>query len=303
VLSEGSGSPFRRGGVARAVATRHEQDMRPGALSWLLLGLVALMPGSARPSAQSAEGPPAQPAGVTLRYEVSWSLIPLLEIESRSRVDPSDYAMDVEMETVGVVDLLFSWRANQATRGALESAQVAPRSFRSASEFRGRRQDIDLGYGPQGLDRERVEGSTVEASEREEVPPELRRDTVDPLSAVVQVSRRLVAGGTCTGTSRVFDGVRRYDLNYEDLGERELEDGEKFTGRARLCRATMVPIGGFWRPTDREPDSLHHIDAYWAAPWPGADPVPVKLALEGSRGTLDVRLVEALPGDRPSRDS
>jgi hypothetical protein len=278
--------------------------MRLGAASWLLLlALVAAAAEKPEASAPAAEAHPAENAAVTLRYEVSWSLLPLLEIESRTRVDPSDYEMDVEMETVGVVDLLFSWRANQATRGALTSAQVAPQSFRSASEFRGRRQDIDLGYGPQGLDRERVEGSTVDPSEREEVPPELRRDTVDPLSAVVQVSRRLVAGESCAGTARVFDGVRRYDLNYEDLGERELEDDEKFAGRARLCRATMVPIGGFWRPTDREPDSLHHIDAYWAPPWPGADPVPVRLALEGSRGTLDVRLVEALPGDRPSRDS
>jgi hypothetical protein len=278
--------------------------MRLGAASLLLLlALVAAAAGKPEATAPVGEALPAQSAAVTLRYEVSWSLIPLLEIESRSRVAPSDYAMDVEMETVGIVDLLFSWRANQATRGAMTSAQVSPRSFKSASEFRGRRQDIDLGYGPQGLDRERIEGSTVDPSEREEVPAELRRDTVDPLSAVVQVSRRLVAGGSCAGTARIFDGVRRYDLNYEDLGERELEDGEKFTGRARLCRATMVPIGGFWRPRDREPDSLHHIDAYWAAPWPGADPVPVKLAVEGSRGTLDVRLVEAVPGHRPSRDS
>ena len=278
--------------------------MRLGAASWLLLlGLAATAAGSPAPATTGATGAPAKSPGVTLRYEVSWSLIPLLEIESRSRVDPSNYEMDVEMETVGVVDFLFSWRANQASRGEVESAKVSPRSFRTTSEFRGRRQDIDLGYGPEGLDRERVEGSTVDPSERVEVPAEMRQSTMDPLSAVVQVSRRLVAGESCDGIARIFDGVRRYDLTYQDLGEREVGDGEKFGGRARLCRATMVPLGGFWRPKDREPDSLHHIDAYWAPPWPGADPVPVKLALEGSRGTLEVRLVEALPGDRPSRDS
>jgi hypothetical protein len=247
-----------------------------------------------------APAPAADP--VSLRYEVSWSLIPLIEIESRTRLEPSGYAMEVKMETVGLVDFLFPWRATQEARGAVASGSVAPHSFRSASEFRGRRQEIDLGYGPGGLDRERVEGSTVDPSEREVVPPELRRDTVDPLSAVVAVSRRLVGEGTCAGTSRIFDGVRRYDLTYEDLGERELtDDGGDFTGRARLCRARMIPLGGFWRPPDREPDSLDHIDAWWAPPWPGADPVPVRLSLEGSRGTLDVRLVGATRAPAPSR--
>src|SRR5678816_901136 len=148
--------------------------------------------------------------------------------------------MEVRMATVGLMDLVFQWRASQEVRGAVSQETVAPQSFKSESEFRGRRQEVDLGYGPEGLDRERVEG------------------------AVVAVSRRIVDRGTCAGTARIFDGVRRYDLSYEDLGERQLEDAEDFTGRARLCRATMTPIGGFWRPPDREPDSLGHIDAWWA---------------------------------------
>jgi hypothetical protein len=45
----------------------------------------------------------------------------------------------------------------------------------------------------------------------------------------------IVDRGTCAGTARIFDGVRRYDLSYEDLGERELEDAEDFAGRARLA--------------------------------------------------------------------
>jgi hypothetical protein len=255
----------------------------------------AAVPPVAEEAAPSAEAGAASDL-VSLRYEVSWSLVPLIEIESRTRVDGAGYAMEVTMETVGLVDFLFPWRASQEARGAVAAGSVAPTSFRSASEFRGRRQEVDLGYGPGGLDRERVEGSTVDPEQRAEVPPELRRDTVDPLSAVVAVSRKLTGEGTCAGTSRIFDGVRRYDLSYEDLGEQLVEDAEQFGGRARLCRARMIPLGGFWRPPDREPDSLDHIDAWWAPPWPGADPVPVRLSLEGSRGTLDVRLVEAARG-------
>lgn len=248
------------------------------------------------------EGASRAADAVTLRYEVSWSVVPLLEIESETRLLSDGYAMAVEMETVGLVDMLFPWRATQQATGAVKDRALSPRSFRAESVFRGRRQEIDLGYGPSGLDRERVEGSTVEPSERVEVPAELRRDTVDPLSAVLAVSQRLLHVDSCAGTSRVFDGVRRYDLVYEDLGDASLED-ERFAGRARLCRARMVPLGGFWRPSDREPDSLHHIDAWFAAPWPGADPVPVRLSLEGSRGTLEVRLVDAARGERSVRGS
>jgi len=270
-------------------------------LAALVLLSAALAVPEARGEASATAPSAADP--VHLRYRVSWSLIPLLEIESRTRLDPAGYVMEVRMATVGLMDLVFQWRASQEVRGAVSQETVAPQSFKSESEFRGRRQEVDLGYGPEGLDRERVEGSIVDAGERDEVPKELRRDTVDPLTAVVAVSRRIVDRGTCAGTARIFDGVRRYDLSYEDLGERQLEDAEDFTGRARLCRATMTPLGGFWRPPDREPDSLGHIDAWWAPPWPGADPVPVKLSLEGSRGTMDVQLVTATRGDAGSGGS
>lgn len=275
--------------------------MRSGlAVAILLFGLVANAGAGGSMARPEEEAPPSE--SVTLRYEVSWSLLTLLEIQSRTRMLPEGYAMAVEMETVGLVDLLFPWRASQQATGTIEDRAPTPRSFRAASEFRGRRQEIDLGYGPGGLDRERVEGSTVDPAQRVEVPAEMRRDTVDPLSAALSVSQRLASQGTCTGISRIFDGVRRYDLDYEDLGETSLEDG-RFRGPARLCRARMIPLGGFWQPPDREPDSLERIDAWFAPPWPGADPVPVRIALEGTRGTLDVRLVSAAREGEPSRGS
>jgi hypothetical protein len=47
------------------------------------------------------------------------------------------------MTTVGLMDLVFRWRASQRSAGGLE--ERSRRNPSSESEFRGRRQEVDLG--------------------------------------------------------------------------------------------------------------------------------------------------------------
>jgi len=124
------------------------------------------------------------------------------------------------------------------------------------------------------------------------VPPELRAGTIDPLTEITALARDLARGEGCAGTRHVFDGVRRYDTVYEDLGERTLEPSRRdaYRGPARVCRSHIRPIAGFWKSKDQQNEALTQVTAWLMPVRPGLSPVPVRLEVSGPRGDLEIHL-------------
>jgi hypothetical protein len=129
---------------------------------------------------------------------------------------------------------------------------------------------------------------------RDEVPAALRAGTIDPLTEIASMSQQLAHGAGCAGVRSVFDGLRRYDLVYEDRGVTELESSsyDHYAGRARECRSVVKPIAGFWKPKDEKGESLTSITAWLMPPRPGLEPVPVRMSVEGQRGSLSIHLTK-----------
>jgi len=241
-----------------------------------------------------------------LSYDVYYSVMRLLTIRSRARVEPDVYSLQSQMETVGLVGTLFPWSYRSEVHGKVRGSKLAPDVFSSRSEFRETVQQVSLRYGengpvgdvtPFGLD---ILG---EDYTREEVPAELRSGTIDPLTEIAALTQQLARGDGCAGVRNVYDGLRRYDVVYEDLGETELEASsyDAYAGKARQCRSRLLPIAGFWKPKDdAERDNVTAITAWLMPPLPGAAPAPVRLMVEGRRGTLSIHLTEARAEDATS---
>lgn len=249
----------------------------------------------------SLQGAPVVSAPLELHYDVYWSLLRLVTIASRSRVGDGAYDLWSEMETVGLVGTLFPWTYRSEVHGRIDGERLTPDVFSSHSELRDKRQQVILRYGPDGPVVD--EATPFEASAlgeeytREEVPAEMRPGTIDPLTEIASVSLQMAQGRGCAGTRSVFDGVRRYDVVYEDLGEAELEASsyDAYRGRARQCRSQVKPLAGFWKPKDEHGESLTSITAWMMPAVPGSDPVPVRMEVAGARGTLTIHLVKATP--------
>jgi len=267
------------------------------------------------PSIQNAPGaaiqsaPPVAPSGsapaqavaeptLELQYDVYYSLLRLVTIASRSRVALDVYSLESRMETVGLLGTLFPWTYRSEVHGRIADRRLRPDVFNSHSEIRDSVQQVSLRYGESGplVDELTPFDASVLGQDytREEVPPDLLAGTIDPLTEIASVSQQLARGEGCAGVRSVFDGLRRYDVVYEDLGETELESSsyDEYAGRARQCRSHLKPIAGFWQPKEEKGESVTSITAWMMAPAPGADPVPVRIAVEGPRGTLSIHLTK-----------
>jgi Protein of unknown function (DUF3108) len=232
--------------------------------------------------------------GVRVVYDVYYLALRILAVESTTFVEADGYRANSHMRTVGLIGALFPWESTSSAFGIVAGAQLLPEEYRLRSAFRGRSTEVDLRYETGDAVVERVVGEFGEGR-REVVRGAERLGTVDPLSAAVAVSHELALEGRCAGTFRVFDGVRRYDLYYEDLGDTDLEASGRssFAGPARLCRAQVKPVAGFLASGPGSGESPRWVTAWLSRPVSGAVPVPVRLDLEGPRGTLRAYLREA----------
>lgn len=231
---------------------------------------------------------PALATGVALEYAVNYGPLQILEVRTTARLDPAHYVASSEMRTVGIAGVLFPWTAGATTTGTRAAEALRPISHRARGEYRGAQRSVEIDYGSDGEVRAAIV-PPPEADDRDPVPDADRQATIDPLTATLAA----VHAG-CRGTLRIFDGRRRYDLALSDEGEAELpEPTPAYSGRARLCRARVVPGAGFWRAAARHDERPGQIDMWIAAPSPDLIPVPVYMQLSAPRGTLGIELSAA----------
>jgi hypothetical protein len=113
------------------------------------------------------------------------------------------------------------------------------------------------------------------------------------MTGLLRVSHAVARGGACAQRVPVFDGRRRYDLLFSDLGARELtpSDYSLYAGPAQLCRIRQERIGGFEVNAD-DKDRADEGTVWIAAVLPDTLPIPVRIEFQSSWGRSILHLVE-----------
>jgi hypothetical protein len=233
---------------------------------------------------------------LTLHYDIYYRVFPVLSLDVASGTADDVYRTNVSLRTAGVLAIVAPWESRAVASGSIDDDMLRPAFYRAESVYRSRRQRIDLAYASTGAVNGEVDGRLSDG-EREEVPGWLRDGTVDPITASGLTGQRLATTGTCAGTVPVFDGLRRFDLHYADLGTTALPPSRRdpYEGTARLCRATVHSIAGFLLTGDRAGERATEVSAWFAPPVPGASPVAVRIEVSGTLGTLHAHLARATP--------
>ncbi|AWU95888.1 DUF3108 domain-containing protein [Azospirillum ramasamyi] len=249
----------------------------------------------------SAPGAMAEPLNATYRVFVGG--VTALDVEATLEVTGDRYRIAVSAVTGGTIGRLFTWKTESHSDGSRRGNDLKPSSHRQSSQFRGEPRNVTLTYGPQG-DVSATVTPPPETEEREPVPPALRRGTLDPLSAVLDLLFTVGASDRCDRSLPVFDGRRRYDMLFSEVGRRIVDPSRYsvFSGVAQQCRVSYKPVAGygksgstgrFWQrssPADRPPVDL------WLAPVAaGFPPLPVRLETDSDLGGVVVHLTGVTP--------
>lgn len=261
-------------------------------LPFLLGGLLCVPAARAQPV-------PEQRAG----YDIYAVGVPVAVLNTGFALGPSGYRIDLSFHTTGLVGWLYRGHQRSGAEGQWQGDRPAPRRFAGEGVWGGQARETLIDY---------AEGWPLVRSlvppndeEREPVPPELQANSVDALSAIAMLIRRVARTGRCEAEATTFDGRRAVDVAARTVGEEVLPPSARsiFTGRALRCDFEGRLLAGFLRDGDQaELRRPRHGSAWLAQVEPGAPPIPVRVDFETRWfGPATMYLTEART--RPERSS
>jgi hypothetical protein len=258
-----------------------------GAMRALLASSAALLALDATARAEAVF--PAQ-------YRVFAAGMPVLDIEARVELGAESYRLSARMRTRGLVALAAPGEHVSEATGWLRGTEALPWRYLSEGIWRGRPRRLALDW--HGVEPVLRLHDPPGPGEHEPVPAELRRGTLDALSALVRLARIVAATGRCEAAAAVYDGRRRMDYVLHTAGRDVLPPWrDAWAGEALRCGFEGRQVAGFRRDRDAGEQARPQRGEAWVAPLvPGGPHVPVRLSLPTPwLGTVEAYLVAGAP--------
>lgn len=244
--------------------------MRPTAFG--LLGLLLLFP---------ARAPAQEAPELRADYDLYAAGLHVAALQAAFAVGPRAYRVRLTYRTTGVLSLLHHGHQLTTVYGTWDADRPQPQEFQSVGVWQGQDKVTLIDYlNGRPLVRRLIPAQDVE---REPVPLSLQQNSMDTLSALALLIRRVQEDGRCDASVHTFDGHRASEITASTVGEEELPSGDRsaFSGKALRCDFLGRMVAGFLRedggPENRRP---LHGSAWLARMVPGEPPVPVRMQFD-----------------------
>ena len=267
--------------------------------------LLALLIGGAALGDPSGETSPhsSAPGAINLAYSIAFWSIPFGATNYEGHFANGGYTASSHFETSGIVSLFWQAIIDASASGRVAGASLSPAkydSFYRRGSSRNERVTVTFDHS----------GVTTFAdppydTTKYPVSDAQKREAMDPMSAITQVLAG-VAGdrsNPCGTVVRVFDGRRRYNIEFGFVRDEPVNLGALYNGTAHLCRLHYQQIAGFKPKILKEGASFPAIYGDFAEILAGGAPgrrylVPLKLWAHVNWGTVSVQITRL---DVPAR--
>lgn len=191
------------------------------------------------------------------------------------------------MQSAGPLNFLLRFKMQGEVAARIDGNRLQPLRYATASDGTFNQRRILMVWDEDGLPRTEVIPAN-EADDRDPVPLELTRATLDPTTATIARALRPGAEPPCRGSDPIFDGRRRYNLHFESVGIETLKPDSHsvYAGEAYKCTVRFERIAGYARKYEAESRKLEEQATHvWLTRARGVDVwLPVKLVSEWRLG-------------------
>lgn len=220
-----------------------------------------------------AVGPVMADGRLEARYKLSLGGLELGRAAFLIEVDEAGYTASGSARLTGMVQAISSGRGAAGARGAIERGALVPRSFAMEAETDRKSEAIKLTMSGAAVTDMTVEPPVDQAPDRIPVTDKDKRNTLDPMSAILVMvpgTDAPVSAKACERVLSIFDGRQRYDieLSFERMEDVKAERG--YSGPSVVCRVAYRPVSGH-RPSRKGVKyMMNNKEMYvWLAPVAG----------------------------------
>lgn len=240
---------------------------------------------------------PESKATLELAYDLRFWFIPFGHTTYSGIYAGNTYRASSYFKTSGLVSVFWQAEIDAGSSGSVGAHGISPYLY--DSYYRrggGKKQRVKLTYKSDAPPE--LFSDPPYDTKKYPVSDEEKKDGVDPMSAVTLIALgvKADANNPCGTVTPVFDGRRRYDIEFKYLKDQPLKlDKGLYNGTAHLCQLRYKQIAGYKPKILKEGQSWPPIFALVAdipdakAPL-GRYVVPLKLWAKTSWGTVTAEL-------------
>lgn len=228
------------------IGVAHRSFTRPVLLSFLTIVLALIWAMSQPVHAKDQQ--------ISAKYDISFNGIGIGDFMVVSNFWKNNYNLKGHASISILGGLLFEWRGDTQSSGRLYSRGPRPSSFSFGYRTSDRRGKVDMAFANNRVIQSAVNPPQKNTSKRIPVTRAHMNNVIDPLSAVVMLSKsglNKTSSQVCSGRIPIFDGSARYDLRLSRKTVKTVQAGYGYRGKAYVCKVKFVPIAGH-KPGDNE---------------------------------------------------
>nr|WP_294547311.1 DUF3108 domain-containing protein [uncultured Rhodopila sp.] len=229
------------------------------------------------PCAADAEAP----TSLSAHYATYAAGLHVADIETAVSTSPRTYQMSVTFRTTGLAGFFYSGSQTGMVRGSWQGTNAVPAQYVGEGNWRGAKRLADIEYD-HGQPKVRQLFPPNE-TEREPVPENLRANTIDMMSAMMQLVHAAGTTGRCEGFVRTYEGRRLVEIEAHTVGPEILPPSGRssFAGRALRCDFSTRLLAGFSLDGDRAREGRPMHGSAWLAPVvAGGAPMVVRVSFD-----------------------
>jgi hypothetical protein len=178
------------------------------------LGAVALGASVHAAAAPAGAATPA-PRTIEAEYVVTWlDSVAVYGAKMTGTWDGARYRVAFQVRSLGMIEAVARIRIAWSAEGTAKSGRALPAAFDQTNAFRGNTRKVALRYAGNGAAPSVSIAPPESPGKRPPVPEAMKRNTVDPLTAVFGAVTTPMDAKPCVYSAQVFEGLRRTDISF-----------------------------------------------------------------------------------------
>ena len=230
---------------------------------------------------------------IDLLYDISWGALHLAEATSRWEMQDDKAVILGSVKSDGIAALVSGFQSASSAEITFHASEWHPIYLTLSRITKSKQIASSVHWSASGDILSDVQQPPPDLDKVFPILDKLKQNVIDPYSAVMRQLDYIGANDKCAGSYAIYDGLRRFEMQFDTVGNIELVADRPFgfAGQALHCQITVFPKGGHriessWH---KKPDKDRQLSVYLGR-FSGGLVLPVRVEIEAPIGIGVARL-------------
>ena len=230
---------------------------------------------------------------IDLLYDISWGALHLAEATSRWEMQDDKAVILGSVKSDGIAALVSGFQSASSAEIEFYASEWHPVYLSLSRITKSKQIASSVHWSASGDILSDVQQPPPDLDKVFPILDKLKQNVIDPYSAVMRQLDYIGANDKCAGSYAIYDGLRRFEMQFDTVGNIELVADRPFgfDGQALHCQITVFPKGGHRIESNwhKKPDKDRQFSVYLSR-FPGGLVLPVRVEVNAPIGTCVARL-------------